>query len=136
MRGPKYTTVSFRGIKQQFPTSKDAYVWLVEKFMGAKPDLLESHWQRQFAAKGRVRNYFSRNKKEMFLAAPELADDENNFTRLGNGWYAILNLSNAEKVRILGKLAVIANLQHKQDWDWVDGTKRPPPPSPVPVSAL
>ena len=49
---------------------------------------------------------------------PHLADDPNNYTRLGNGWFADLNLNNAQKSRNLHHFAAVAKFGFKVDWNW------------------
>jgi hypothetical protein len=127
MPGRKRISASFRGIKKTFRYAKDAYIWLIDNFVSVKPDLLDEDWQKEFAAKGRVRNYFSRDRKDLFEASPHLAEDSNNYARIAKrDWYAITNLNNAEKFQILCNLAAVAGLRYELDWTWDDGTKKAP----------
>jgi len=117
--GAKPTLACFRSEKKQFPNSKEAYVWLIERLIHAKPDLFETiSWETVVVAKGRKRNYFGQNIKSLFHGSPHLANDPNNYARLTNGWYANTNLSNSLKFDILCRFAAIAKLEHETDWSW------------------
>ncbi len=117
--GATPTLASFRGEERRFPMAKEAYVWLMDCFIRAKPEILEGpDWQKEFVAKGRTVNYFDRDLKSLFRDSPHLADDPNNYTILGNGWFADLNLSNAQKFKNLCKFAAIAKFKFKTDWNW------------------
>lgn len=117
--GARPTTTYFRKTKRRFDTSKEGYVWLLERFISVKPKLFETiNWETVFVAKGRKRNYFGKDLKAMFHGSPHLADDRNNYVRLSNGWYANTNLNNAQKFDILGRFAAIAKLEYEEDWRW------------------
>jgi len=111
-------TARFRGFTQTFSTAKDAYVWMLQHFIQAQPDLLERDKQIQFAAKGRGRVHFGRSPRELFVASPQLAENSNFYAKLPGGWYAITNNNNKEKFDKLTKLAGVAGLKFKHDWDW------------------
>lgn len=117
--GARSTVVRYRGSEQHFPTAKEAYVWLIQHFVDAKPALFQIvNWETAFVARGKKRNYFGRNRRRMFHGSPHLADDSNNYARLPNGWYMNTNLSNREKFDILCRFAAIARLRHGTDWTW------------------
>lgn len=117
--GATPAVASFHNVKQRFETAKEAYVWLIEKFIEAHPEpFLTSSWETMFIAKGTRRNYFGRNLKKMFHGSPHLADDQNNYMRLSNGWFANLNLNNDEKLTILFKFAAVGNFVFDQEWKW------------------
>ena len=117
--GAKPTISYFLDERQRFPTSKAAYLWLIEKFIATKPDVFDNPSKDTiYLALGTTRNYFSRSLEKMFHGAPHLAKDHNNYVRLSNGWYANVNLSNSEKFDILTKFAVIAGMEYKTQWDW------------------
>ena len=124
--GATPTRVSFRSTEKIFPTAKNAYIWLIERFITVKPELFaDVNWETEFFAKGKKRNYFGRSPKKMFRSSPHLADDPNNYKKLPNNWYVNLNLSNAQKFEILCKFAAITKLRYKEDWQWeVIGNKR------------
>ena len=128
MGGPTPTTVVFGGVRHEFPSAKEAYVWLIERFVKTYPKLfIDLNWQTAFVAKGKKRNYFGRSPAKMFHGSPHLAEDSNNYARLLNGWYVNLNLSNAQKRYILFRFAHVANLKHGEDWQWkVSGEPEPP----------
>ena len=117
-------TVRLRDIEKRFPTAKEAYIWLVDRFSYYDPKLFDPiDWETIFVVKGRDRNYFGRTPQRMFHQSPHLADDRNNYHRLVNGWYVNLNLNNDEKLKILLKFAAVAKLQFDSDWSWkVDET--------------
>jgi hypothetical protein len=113
------TVAMFQGESVEFPTSKGAYVWLIEKFIAAKPELFRTvNWETAFVAKGRNRNYFGRTPERMFHGSPHLARDRNNYALLTNGWYANLNLSNDQKQTVLIRFGVITNLEYGNQWSW------------------
>lgn len=116
--GATPTTVSFKSDERSFQSAKEAYVWLIERFLRFHPEpFLNLNWETAFIAKGQKRNYFGRDPKTMFHESPHLAADLNNWTRLSNGWVVNLNLSNAQKLDILMKFAAVAKLS-LQDWRW------------------
>jgi hypothetical protein len=117
--GARPTVAFFRGTERRFDTSKEAYIWLLERFIGVKPRLFETiNWETVFVAKGRKRNYFGKDLKAMFHGSPHLADDRNNYAHFTNGWYANTNLNNAQKFDILCRFAAIAKLDYEKDWRW------------------
>lgn len=117
--GATPTLASFRDKQESFPTAKEAYVWLMGCFIQGKPEILENEdWQLEFFAKGRAVNYFAQDLKSLFHHSPHLADDPNNYTRLGKGWFADLNLSNAQKFQILCRFAALAEYRFEKDWNW------------------
>ena len=124
------TTVRFREEEKTFPTAKDAYVWLIRKFTRDRPDVLRGEdWQRRFVAKGRTVNYFAQDAKSLFPHSPHLANDPNMYTRLGDGWFANLNLSNRQKFGILSGFSAVADYTFEKDWNWfVEGTEEGPWP--------
>lgn len=87
--GPTPTTVMFRGQRCAFPSAKEAYVWLMERFMSAYPRLFTDLNREEivYVVKGITRNYFGRSPARMFRGSPHLAEDPNNYARLPNGWY-------------------------------------------------
>ena len=117
--GATPTTVSFRGDERRYPTAKEAYVWLIERFIQTYPEpFVKLNWEAKFFAKGRKRNYFGRDPRKMFHGSPHLASDKNNYIQLSNGWVVNLNLSNEQKFEILAKFAAVAKLQLGQEWKW------------------
>lgn len=124
--GSTPTVAGFRGVDRHFDTAKEAYCWLIEKFIEAYPTLFESpNWETIFVAAGRQRNYFGRDLKKMFHGSPHLASDPNFYSKLPSGWYVNLNLSNREKLRILCNFAAVAQFKHNVDWRWeVEGAPK------------
>ena len=117
--GATPTMATFRDKQEWFPTAKEAYAWLMGCFIRDKPEILDSEgWQKDFVAKGRAVNYFARDLKSLFHHSPHLADDPNRYTRLGNGWFADLNLSNDQKFQILCRFAATAGYRFEKDWNW------------------
>ena len=126
--GPVPTMARFRGEEKWFRSAKDAYVWLIEKFIWDRPDVLGGEvWQRKFVAEGWAVSYFAKDLKSLFLRSPHLANDPNKYTRLGDGWFADLNLNNDQKFCILSRFSAVAGYTFEKDWDWfVEGTERVP----------
>lgn len=117
--GSKPTIVRFRGQEQYFDTSKDAYVWLVERFAAYNSKVFdEPSKETLYVALGKRRNYFGRSLAKMFKGNPGLAENHNNYVRLSNGWYANVNLNNSQKLEILMRLAALARLEYAEDWDF------------------
>jgi len=109
----------FRGNRQHFDTAKDAYVWLIERFTQHYPKpFVELDWETVFVAKGPRALYFAKSLAKLFGAAAHLSEDKNKYTRLTNGWYAKLVLSNKQKLELLMKFSTVAGLRFGSDWDW------------------
>lgn len=115
----KATLVRYGDEEHEHPSSKEAYVWLLEKFIDAKPSLFFTpNWETDFVAVGRARNYFDRDPRSMFHESIHLAGDPNNYHLLRNGWYANVNLGNERKFDILCRFAAIAKLKWDDEWYW------------------
>jgi hypothetical protein len=103
------TTATFRGTPKEFSSEKDAYLWMLGRFISCEPQLFTgtaSHLRYLcYGARGAI--YFSRSRVELRKPQP-----------LPNGWYVELNLGNTQKIRNLGKLASAAQLKYGTDWKW------------------
>ena len=124
------TMARFREEEQWFSSARDAYVWLIGKFIRDRPDVLKGEdWQRKFVTEGWAARYFAKDLKLLFPRSSHRAHDPNMYTRLGDGWFANLNLNNTQKFRILCRFSAIAGYKFEKDWDWfVEGTEREPFP--------
>lgn len=121
------TKAMFRGQDHEFPTQKEAYTFLIDHFLRASPDVLDSAFNRKLASKKSLRrDHFARSPKELFPQAVHLAADDNMFAAVSGGWFANLNLAKREKRNNLHMLAHLARLEYGKDWSWDD---EPPPPS-------
>lgn len=118
--GRKATDVEFRGRKEHFDNEKDAYVWLVERFIQHYPKpFVELDWETLFVAKGPRTLYFAKSLHRLFgEQGQHMAADQNKWCRLSNDWYAKLVLSEWQKVGLLMKFATVAKLLFGVDWDW------------------
>lgn len=118
--GSKATDVEFMGRMEHFDTEKEAYVWLVERFIQHYPKpFVELDWETAFVVKGLRALYFARSLKRLFgEQGQHMAADSNKSCRLNNGWYAKLVLSERQKVLLLMKFAAVAGLRFGIDWDW------------------
>lgn len=117
--GAKPTVARFIEKEQQFLTSKDAYLWLIERFIASKPSVFDDPSKDIiYLALGKKRNYFGRNLKKMFHSTPKLAENHSNYARLTNGWYANINLNNPQKFDILMRFAALAGMEYPTQWDW------------------
>ena len=117
--GATPTDVSFLGQRRHFPTAKEAYVWLIERFVQHYPKpFVEIDWETVFIAQGQRTLFFAKSLTKLFAGAPHLAADPNHYHRLIHGWFAKLVLSNKQKLEILLKFASIAKLEFGKDWDW------------------
>ena len=125
--GSKPTVATFLGQAKHFPSEKAAYIWLMERFTQHYPLPFEKiDWQTRFVAKGTHTLYFAKSLKNLFRTSPAHASDPNKYHRLTNGWYAKLVLSEHQKVDLLVKFAVVANLTMGVDWDWNEKAKNAP----------
>jgi len=104
-RGAKPTKAHFRGVSKLFPTTKDAYLWLVERFFAERPDLVTKS-----PLGGR---YFARTIAELFPTKPE----PHQYARLPNGWFANVVLNNAQKFDVLARLARAGGFAWRDEWD-------------------
>lgn len=122
--GSNPTEAMFMGNTRRFETQKEAYIWLMERFIQHYPTpFTQIDWQTVFVAKGARTLYFARSLKNLFLTSPEHAADPCKYRRLTNGWYAKLVLSEHQKIELLEKFAAIAGLRMGRDWDWNDRSK-------------
>lgn len=117
--GARPTIVKFRDESREFPSGKDAYRYLIEKFISVYPDVFNNiDWQTYYVGMGKKRLYFGQTLEKIFFGSPHLADEKNNYIKLSNGWYANVNLSNDQKFEILCKYAELAKLTFEDDWSW------------------
>ncbi len=127
-RGATPTISTFRSTEKHFPTAKEAYIWLVDRFVGVRRDVFTNvRWEttgyisvgRHRTEEGRpIRNYFARSPQQLFRNSPWLAEDQSKYVRLQNGWHANVNLNNREKFDILCRFGWVVELKGGQDWDW------------------
>jgi hypothetical protein len=98
----------FRGERKELPSEQDAYVWLIEKFLRLKPGLFTDPKSASYVCKGaRGADHFATSPSNL-----------NQPTRLANGWWAELCLSNDQKVRILDDVVQYTGLKRGRDWEW------------------
>ncbi len=118
--GSTPTTAIFRGKQADFPSGKDAYIWMIERFRQYHPGLLENqdHWHDK-AFKGTTRRFFAKEAASLFPAGSELSSSSSNFSKLSEGWYANINLKHEQKFQILIRLSVICRLSYPSDWDFI-----------------
>ena len=113
------TIASFRGTVKHFVSAKEAYVWMLNRFFEAKPDVFaDDSLDSLSMPTGSKRLYFERTPQALFAHNPRLAEDSNLYCCLVNGWYADVNLSNKQKLKNLVKFAKVANLERRRDWEW------------------
>ncbi len=105
----RQTRCIFKGEEAFFDSEKDGYEWLLERMIATKPCLLEDPiLGRHIQTKSRA--FFARTPQELFRGTPSLASNKNNYIRLGNGWFADVNLDvKAKRVKLV-ELAVFAGL--------------------------
>lgn len=122
--GPKPTRAMFKDEVKVFETSKEAYVWLIERFIREYPKPFKTiDWETWFIVKCDrdiyKRLYFARSPEKLFYGSDnkeELAGNPSNYVQLSNGWYANLNISNERKLAILRRFSAVAGLKFKKDW--------------------
>jgi hypothetical protein len=107
------TTAWFRGHERRFDSEIDGYLYLVNRFIGVSPTLLEGGiLQRMTTTSARVS--FGPAADELYRTSPDL---RGHVQRLNNGWFAITNLSYDDKVERLSALANQAGFIRGKDWD-------------------
>lgn len=117
--GAKPTEAMFQGRHKHFDSEKDAYVWLIERFVQHYPQLFDApDGNTLYVVKGSRAMYFAMSLRRLFGDKPLLAADPNKYHRLFNGWYAKLVLSEPQKLSLLSKFATVAGLKFGTDWDW------------------
>jgi hypothetical protein len=117
----------FLGTTKHFPSEKEAYVWLMERFTQHCPKVFdEIDWQTRFVAIGTRSLYFAKSLKNLFRTSPDHASDPTKYKRLANGWYAKLVLSEKQKVDLLIKFSTVTSLRMGVDWDWNERAKNSP----------
>ena len=119
--GRKPTRVTFQSSGAHFATAKEAYVWLVDKFLAARPNLLDDTGDGILGGWGR--EYFARCPKELFRTSPHLVEEPGFVEPVTGGWFAMVKLDNAQKRRILKWLAAHGGFQYGTDWTWDDGSQ-------------
>ncbi len=123
--GAKQTKVSFRGAESSFHDAKDAYVWLLNKFIDAEPSFWAS---RREKVRGRVQLYFAKTPEKLLVNSPDLVKQTNIYQQLVDGWIAYVRLANRLKLQNLQDVfAEIADLKFGEDWTWEQD--RPDPAS-------
>jgi hypothetical protein len=121
------TQVEFMGKQKAFPSSKNAYGWLVGEMLNTKPHLTfcYSVLQKMFVKGIRGARYLALAPEDIFPAKPndEIRAMKDNFWyELPNGWALNLILSNKQKIDRLYSLAAVCELSYEKDWSWhVDG---------------
>lgn len=117
--GKAPTLVEFQGEKLLCDSAKDAYLWLIEKFLRQHPGLLEMDWS--VFRRNKV-TFFSKSLQELFKGYTGVVE-RSMHRKLSNGWYAKTNLSNGQKLDSLRHLAALAGLHFGRDWDWKETSK-------------
>jgi len=113
------STARFRDIRKEFATGREAYIWLVENIMSARPVAFRDPSSKALTIiLGNSRKYFAQNLETLFQDSPYLMAEKSTYAQLTNGWVASVNLSNAQKFDILLRLAALARLLYPQDWEW------------------
>jgi hypothetical protein len=113
------STARFRDIHKEFATGREAYIWLVENIISARPATFRDPTSKALKIiLGNSRKYFAHNLETLFRDSPYLMAEKSTFARLTNGWVASVNLSNAQKFDILLRLSALARLAYPQDWEW------------------
>ena len=104
---------------EDFPSGKEAYLWLIQRLRDHRPHLLESQDQWHMRAfEGVTRRYFATSPHQLFPKGSAQSAKANNFSLLPGGWYANVNLNHRQKFDILLRLAAICRLEYPNDWDF------------------
>lgn len=117
--GATPTTAVFLGRNEDFPSGRDAYLWLIQRFREHHPNLLESQerWHQR-AFRSVKRKYFAKSPEALFAPGSKLASQNGNYAELTEGWFANANLNHQQKFDILLRLAGICQLQYPDQWDF------------------
>ena len=99
------TTAAFLGATANCASEQEAYIWIVEKVLKYEPQLSGERIAEACPGKQGT-EYFSRSSGKLFR-----------YQHLSNGWFAELNISNDQKVKIVETLTQMAGLTHDQ-WGW------------------
>jgi hypothetical protein len=124
--GATATTAIFLTRTEDFPSGKDAYLWLIQRFREHHPNLLESQerWHQR-AFHGVKRMYFAKSQEALFPPGSKLPSQSGSYAQLTEGWFANINLNHQQKFDILLRLAGICQLQYPDQWDFqVTGATR------------
>lgn len=109
--GYRPTLVRYMDTSCEFGTSKEAYIWMLEKLLSRDLHFFErcrSSW---------LMRYFAKDPRDLTLAE---ATDHNASHRLTNGWYANVAVPTGQKFELLLGLACMMGYRSPNDWDWVD----------------
>lgn len=117
------TQVHFRDKQRIFSSSKNAYVWLVEKMLDTKSQLsfAGSVFQKMFVKGIRGARYLALTPEDLFPAKSndEIRAMKDNFWHeLPNGWALYLKLNDNQKLDRLRGLAAVCELEYEKDWGW------------------
>jgi hypothetical protein len=119
--GATPTTARMLKSTGRFPSGKEAYLWLVERFMSHRPSLLDEYvrWHSR-ANSGSSR--FARDPIALFPPGSTRAANSSFYARLPEGWFADTNLSHSDKFTALMQLSHLCRLTYPEDWSFeVDG---------------
>lgn len=117
------TYAQFRGKQKTFTTSKNAYIWVVEKMLNTSPNLTlgDAVFKEMFINGTHGAQYLCRAPEELFPAKSKdyiRAKKDILWHELPNGWILNLNLSNKQKFDRLCNLAAVCDLGYEKDWSW------------------
>ena len=102
------TTAIVSGVIRTFNSEADAYVWMINRFIGHAPRIFKypeklKHFNKD--SQDAVR--FTETKSDSLTPRP-----------LINGWFVDVNLPQYQKFRVLEQLGNFAGLKHGTDWHW------------------
>lgn len=109
------------------PSSKKAYLWVLDRFYGLVGDPEE--FIERFDECGPKRSLFGRRPADLFPADQGARVEPGRYGEFGNRLNANTNLNNGEKFAILCRIGRQLGLEHGIDWDWgpqeeSDGVRR------------
>lgn len=117
--GKSPTDVMFKGETRHFDSQKDAYIWLIGKFILQYPDPFQRICSETYLiAKGERAFYFHRSIEKLFPREEGRIPGNNKFHLFSNGWYGKLVLSEKQKLQILYGYGLAAHLSPGIDWNW------------------
>lgn len=113
------TAVLFLDDSAHFPNGKDAYIWLVRRFLKHSQNCLAAlveHEKRSNPAHRGAR--FALNPSELFPMDSIRAGNRSYYSDIGGGWFADTNINHATKFETLMQLGRECGLKYELDWDF------------------
>lgn len=117
--GATPTTARFFDEMHEFRSGKDAYLWLVSRFLAHCPDVLDRYVALHQRDSGRSKGCrFARDPLELFPQGSNRRGDSARYAKLGLGWFADTNLNHDDKFATLIQLSFGCGLEYDEHWEF------------------